>query len=370
MQSIAYIPGSDGVANASLMTISTVRAPLASTILVNTVANVPDKFYASMGTPNTFTDPITSETITVISEATAVDFAGHIDSGHLEIDAIAPGYTDTGSKVGDIVIIRPITEWANNVFNILSESMNDNGELKNTSLNPFLAVSEISGDYVVAGTGVIALSAGLVGTFSNITYYIGALKYTKSSIANKTYTVSKDTYVFIDTAGTITYTEVANNAAAPATPANNVLVAIVVTSGSAITRVTLRSRGGVKSTDVDPDSFYYEYWENSGAVGAPGEFNMTLVKSFDITSLPDGAIFEVDVGFSTYDGGGGSRTVAVQITYNSISKMSRQLAPYHISAQTSIKHRKIPGLNTVEIYFGGTNSAGAGAIKSTIARVA
>lgn len=130
MQSIAYIPGSDGVANASLMTVSTVRAPLASTILVNTVANVPDKFYGSMGTPNTFTDPITGETITVISEATAVDFAGHVDGSNIEIDAIAPGYTDNGSEVGDIIIIRPVTEWANNIHNVLNEAHEDDGKLK------------------------------------------------------------------------------------------------------------------------------------------------------------------------------------------------------------------------------------------------
>lgn len=110
--SVDYIKASDGAANASLMTISTVRAPLASTILVNTVANVPTRFMGSMGTPNTFTDPITGETITVISEATAVDFAGHVDGSNIEIDEIAPGYTDNGSAVGDIIIIRPTTQWA------------------------------------------------------------------------------------------------------------------------------------------------------------------------------------------------------------------------------------------------------------------
>ena len=130
MNSLAYIPGSDGAANASLMTVTNVRSAGATTIQVNTVANAPTKFYASMGTPNTFTDPVTGETITVISEATAVDFAGIIDGSNVEIVEIAPGYTDGGSEVGDIIIIRPVTEWANNLFNLLSVAHNDDGSLK------------------------------------------------------------------------------------------------------------------------------------------------------------------------------------------------------------------------------------------------
>jgi len=73
------------------------------------VQGINDTFCASMGTPHTFVDPVTSETITVISEATAVDFIGHVDGANLEIDTIAPGYTDAGSAVGDIIIIKPTT---------------------------------------------------------------------------------------------------------------------------------------------------------------------------------------------------------------------------------------------------------------------
>lgn len=115
-----YVKASDASANSSLMTIQSVRAPLATTINVNTVAGVPTRFTGTMGTPHTFNDPVTGETITIISEASAVDFAGHVDSGHLEIDKIAPGYTDQGSKVGDIVIIRPTSQWADLVAEFLT----------------------------------------------------------------------------------------------------------------------------------------------------------------------------------------------------------------------------------------------------------
>lgn len=145
MQSIAYVNGSDGSGNASLMTVQNVRAGGASTIQVNTVLGVPDKFYASMGTPHTFTDPVTSETITVISEATAVDFAGHVDGSNIEIDQITPGYTDIGSAVGDVIIIRPVTEWANNLANILAASLEDNGSPKPLTKNPTGMIAPYAG---------------------------------------------------------------------------------------------------------------------------------------------------------------------------------------------------------------------------------
>jgi microcystin-dependent protein len=128
MASIKNIKASDGTGNASIATVQNSRSPGASTIIVDTVAGINAAgFMGSMGTPHTFTDPVTSETITVISEATAVDFAGHVDSGHLVIDTIAPGYTDAGSEVGDIVIVRPTTQYADNVASVLEAAHNDDG---------------------------------------------------------------------------------------------------------------------------------------------------------------------------------------------------------------------------------------------------
>lgn len=135
MASIDQIRASDGSANASVATIQSSRAPAASTIDVDTVAGINTNFIGSMGTPHTFVDPVTSETITVISEATAVDFKGHVDGTNLEIDTIAPGYTDAGSEVGDIVIIRPTTQWSDAIADVLDVSHDDDGTLKDGSVN-------------------------------------------------------------------------------------------------------------------------------------------------------------------------------------------------------------------------------------------
>lgn len=132
MASIDQIRASDGSGNASVATVQSTRAGGASTIVVDTVLGINGTFYGTMGTPHTFTDPVTSETITVISEATAVDFAGHVDGSNLEIDTIAPGYVDNGSAVGDIVIIRPTTQWGDNVADVLDVAHRDDGQLKAT----------------------------------------------------------------------------------------------------------------------------------------------------------------------------------------------------------------------------------------------
>lgn len=131
MTSIQRVKGSDGTRNANVATVQSTRAPGATTIDVDTVLGInPTGFMGTMGTPHTFTDPVTSEIITVISEATAIDFAGHVDGANLEIDTIAPGYTDTnGSAVGDIVIIRPTTQYADNLAAVLAVSHADDGKL-------------------------------------------------------------------------------------------------------------------------------------------------------------------------------------------------------------------------------------------------
>lgn len=130
MASINLIKASDGTGNASTATVQTVRNSGVTTIIVDTVNNIPATFMGSMGTPHTFVDPVTSEEITVISEATAVDFTGHVSGANLEIDSIAPGYTDLGSAVGDIIVIRPTTAWADNIATVLAVAHSDNGSHK------------------------------------------------------------------------------------------------------------------------------------------------------------------------------------------------------------------------------------------------
>lgn len=156
-QSIAALKASNGVGAATTATVQNLRTSGATSIIVDTVTDWPTKFYGCMGTPHTFVDPITSETITVISEATAVDFVGHIDTGHIEIDAISPGDVDGGSAVGDIVIVRPTTDWANNVATVLGISLNDDGTIKNNAIGSAQIVDGSVGQAEVATGAVVQM---------------------------------------------------------------------------------------------------------------------------------------------------------------------------------------------------------------------
>lgn len=115
-----------------------------------------------------------------------------------------------------------------------------------TDLNPETRLSETIRNVVASGLEWTTLS-GLNGTMSAGIVYINGKRISVSSVASKTFTVSKDTYVGVDNAGAISYTEVANNASSPALPANTVWLAVVVTNGSAITAINFT---GVDSNSV------------------------------------------------------------------------------------------------------------------------
>lgn len=177
MASIEQLKASDGTANASVATVQSSRSPLATTLVVDTVAAFnPAGFSASMGTPHTFTDPITSETITVISEATCVDFTGHIDGSNIEIDTIAPGYTDLGSEIGDIIIVRPTTQYSDNLAAVLETAHNDDGSLNDTALHlamPAGAVIPYAGSSAPTGFLLCDGSSVLRATYADLYAAIG-----------------------------------------------------------------------------------------------------------------------------------------------------------------------------------------------------
>jgi hypothetical protein len=133
-------------------------------------------------------------------------------SGHVEIDAIAPGYTDLGSKVGDIIVVRPVTEWANNIFNVLSAAHNDDGTLKasavtTTSLGSTV-VTAPKIDFGGAGVGVWWEEIGrtTLGTAGDlVTVNFAARKYLKIVIRYSSVTNGTTPYLKFNNIGTTTY---------------------------------------------------------------------------------------------------------------------------------------------------------------------
>jgi len=105
MDNIDYIYASNGSGEAPRLTVTSARTTGATTLVVDSVTNVPDKFVATTGTLNVTTGLIDPATIKV--------FKGSLSGSDIIIDEFAPGYTDDGNTIGQVVVLKPSTEWAN-----------------------------------------------------------------------------------------------------------------------------------------------------------------------------------------------------------------------------------------------------------------
>lgn len=234
---LQHLRGSDGTGEAVLAHIMSPRTAGATVLDLDNVDNWNSKVIVVTGTPaaNGFINPAGMKVM-----------YGSIVAGDLNIAGFAPGYVDNGNTTSEVAIVKMTTHWADALVDILKQTLADNGKIKtagidadsmfSAALSPVTRKLETQADYVVSG-GALALVSALTGSFSNIVYYIGGNRYTISSIPNKVYTASKDTYVDVNSSGAVVYTEVANGAASPALAANHKRIGRVITSGVAITRI-------------------------------------------------------------------------------------------------------------------------------------
>lgn len=106
----------------------------------------------------------------------------------------------------------------------------------NTTVSTITRWDESFNDFTVSGM-LPATSASLASDISAGVSYVSGYRVATAA-TNHTYTASKDTYVYISNGGYFIYQEVTNGAAAPSTPADSLLLAKAVTSGTAITSVS------------------------------------------------------------------------------------------------------------------------------------
>ena len=119
--SLNLIRASDGTGEAVRASVTAIRAPGSTTINVDAVTNWPDTFVATTG------DLLASG---ALDPATVLVFKGSLSGATIVIDTIAPGYTDNGSAVSNVVILKPSTFWADNIRDTLAVSLDDDGTLK------------------------------------------------------------------------------------------------------------------------------------------------------------------------------------------------------------------------------------------------
>lgn len=103
-----------------------------------------------------------------------------------------------------------------------------------TNANPETRLSESLGDFVAEGLIWSAVSS-LNGTMTAGVAYITGKRLAVSAVASHSFTASRDTYVYLDSTGTIQYDPRTNGSARPETPANTLLLSLVVTNATAVT---------------------------------------------------------------------------------------------------------------------------------------
>lgn len=239
MADIQLIRGSNGNGPAVRPVVTAARSSGSLTIKVNSTTNLPPRFIGTWGKLNQETGKLVSNSIR--------DFYGAVNGADIDLVQMASGFADDGNEAGDVIVIKPNTDWTHNLADIIQKHDDD---LQGT----ITARDELFADSVVRGTGGITTVSGREASISNITYYMSGIRLTKTGIPNKTFTATKDTYCYIDTLGAVSYVEVANNAAAPTTPANSIPFAKVTTNASAITSVVLMGRGAVGSEQIVTDA--------------------------------------------------------------------------------------------------------------------
>lgn len=120
------INASNGSGEAVRASVTGIRASGATTLAVDAITNWPPYFIATAGS-------LLSDG--TLDPSTALVFAGHIGTSNIIIDDIAPGYTDNGNSVGDVVLIKPATMWADNIADTLAVSHNDDGTLNTDAID-------------------------------------------------------------------------------------------------------------------------------------------------------------------------------------------------------------------------------------------
>jgi len=126
MVSIKYLQASDGSGEAVKATVTAARAISATTITVDSITNFPDFFIGTSGVLNSETGYLDPASMRV--------FLGHTSGATLVIDSFAPGYTDNGNAVDDVIIVKPTTEWVNQLAEAILVSMNDDGTLNSAAI--------------------------------------------------------------------------------------------------------------------------------------------------------------------------------------------------------------------------------------------
>jgi hypothetical protein len=155
-----------------------------------------------------------------LDPTTAQVFYGTASGTAITITAFAAGYTDKGNAEGDVVVLKPTTEWANVVAS----------GLQSTTQFPANFVN-----FVEPTGGVWSVSSGLVGAATAGNVWYNGTRSAMAAVTSKTFTASKDTYVDYNPSTAVwTYVVVTNGATEPAVTTGCVRIALAAAGASTV----------------------------------------------------------------------------------------------------------------------------------------
>lgn len=149
-------------------------------------------------------------------------------------------------------------------------------------VNPRLRGLETLANFVYVGC-IWTQVSGVSGTMTGGTIYVNGYRTIVSGIGSNTFAASSDTYVYIDYLGNVTYSAVSNNASSPSAIANAILVAIIVTSGAAITTI---NQGSPTVTAPQVSSAYLSVCDSLGNLIYPTDPVSRVLGYRQLTSSP------------------------------------------------------------------------------------
>lgn len=275
MSDLELVRGSNGTGEAVRATVVGVR-PIGSTILsVDSVMAWPNRFIATSATLGG--DGVTPD------PASVRVFVGKINGSNIEIESFVPGYTDTGNSVGDIIVLKQTTAWADNLADILDDFNVQDSVLTNT-------FDEMFGDGVVSGMAITYPATGRVADISAGVAYIGAKRVTIANTSH-TFPATRDSYIMLKDDGTLTYPDVAVGGAAPVPPAGSIIIGKLTTDATKFTALQNINRGVVKAQNVD----YATFPVIDGSFTPSGAGDWRNIAVIDLSQYPSGSRIEITV---------------------------------------------------------------------------
>lgn len=109
MTDYVHVSNGDGVPVTAIVTTN--RGIGSTELIVDSILNWPTHGITVSGTADDVTGVITDRTV----------FKYHLDGSIVIIEAFAAGYSDIGNMVGQVVMLKPTIEWANEVADNMSK---------------------------------------------------------------------------------------------------------------------------------------------------------------------------------------------------------------------------------------------------------